>query len=63
VVGLVVSRCTELASGGRMIDSILTNILLLEISNQFLTHMPEWSLISKFEVTAEGGEFVYELSH
>jgi type VI secretion system protein VasG len=63
VVDLVVSRCTELESGGRMIDSILTNTLLPEISNQFLTHMLEGSPISKVEVTAEGGEFVYELSH
>jgi type VI secretion system protein VasG len=63
VVDLVVSRCTELESGGRMIDSILTNTLLPEISNQFLTHMLEGSPISKVEVTTEGGEFVYELSH
>jgi type VI secretion system protein VasG len=47
----------------RMIDSILTNTLLPEISNQFLTHMLEGSPISKVEVTAEGGEFVYKLSH
>jgi type VI secretion system protein VasG len=46
-----------------MIDSILTNTLLPEISNQFLTHMLEGSPISKVEVTAEGGEFVYGLSH
>jgi type VI secretion system protein VasG len=63
VVDLVVSRCTELESGGRMIDSILTNTLLPEISNQFLTHMLEGSPISKVEVTAKDGEFVYELSH
>jgi type VI secretion system protein VasG len=63
VVDLVVSRCTELESGGRMIDSILTNTLLPEISNKFLTHMLEGSPISKVEVTAKDGEFVYGLSH
>lgn len=63
VVDLVVSRCTELESGGRMIDSILTNTLLPEISNKFLTHMLEGSPISKVEVSAEGGEFSYKLSH
>ncbi|MBL4764866.1 MAG: type VI secretion system ATPase TssH [Colwellia sp.] len=63
VVDLVVSRCTELESGGRMIDSILTNTLLPEISNKFLTHMLEGAPISKVEVGVEGGEFVYELSH
>jgi type VI secretion system protein VasG len=63
VVDLVVSRCTGLESGGRMIDSILTNTLLPEISNQFLTHLLEGSPISKVKVTAEGGEFVYGSSH
>jgi type VI secretion system protein VasG len=62
VVDLVVSRCTELESGGRMIDSILTNTLLPEISNKFLTHMLEGQPISKVEVTAKDGEFVYQLS-
>ena len=32
VVKLVVSRCTESESGGRMIDAILTNIMLPGIS-------------------------------
>jgi type VI secretion system protein VasG len=32
VVDLIVSRCTEVASGGRMIDAILTNTMLPELS-------------------------------
>ena len=63
VVDLVVSRCTELESGGRMIDSILTNTLLPEISNKFLTHMLEGSPISKVDVSAKEGEFIYKLIH
>lgn len=63
VVDLVVSRCTELESGGRMIDSILTNTLLPEVSHKFLSHMLEGQQISKVEVSAKDGEFVYELSH
>jgi type VI secretion system protein VasG len=63
VVDLVVSRCTELESGGRMIDSILTNTLLPEISNKFLTHMLEGSPISKVEVSASDGEFTYIIAH
>jgi hypothetical protein len=38
VVKLVVSRCTESESGGRMIDAILTNTMLPDISREFLTH-------------------------
>ncbi|HEX8601825.1 MAG TPA: type VI secretion system ATPase TssH, partial [Pseudoduganella sp.] len=41
VVQLVVSRCTESESGGRMIDAILTNTMLPDISRQFLTRMME----------------------
>jgi len=37
VVDLVASRCTEVESGGRMIDAILTNTLLPEISREILT--------------------------
>ncbi|MEX5402661.1 type VI secretion system ATPase TssH [Stenotrophomonas sp. WED208] len=36
VVELVVSRCTEGESGGRMIDAILTNSMLPAISREFL---------------------------
>ena len=46
-----------------MIDSFLTNTLLPEISNRFLTHILEGSPISKVEVSTKDGEFVYELSH
>jgi type VI secretion system protein VasG len=46
VVHLVVSRCNELESCGRMIDAILFNTLLLEINNRFLTHMLKGSLVS-----------------
>ena len=37
VVKLIVSRCTEVESGGRMIDAILTNTVLPAISREFLT--------------------------
>jgi len=41
VVKLVVSRCTEVESGGRMIDPILTNTILPRISEEYLTRMVE----------------------
>lgn len=61
VVNLVVSRCSELESGGRMIDSILTNTLLPEISNQFLTHLLENKEIKGISVSAKDNEFTYQL--
>ena len=41
VVKLIVSRCTELESGGRMIDAILTNTLLPRISREILVRLGE----------------------
>jgi type VI secretion system protein VasG len=59
VVKLIASRCTELESGGRMIDAILTNTLLPHISNEFLTRMMNGATVSKVEIGARDGEFVY----
>ena len=36
VMALVRARCTEIESGGRMIDAILTNTLLPELSRGVL---------------------------
>ncbi len=60
VVSLVVSRCTESESGGRMIDAILTNTMLPEISREFLTRMMEATPIERVNVTTAEGEFKYE---
>src|SRR5438552_2004785 len=39
VVDLIASRCTEVESGGRMVDAILTQTLLPEISRELLTRL------------------------
>ncbi len=59
VVKLVVSRCTETESGGRMIDAILTNTMLPDISREFLTRMMEGKPITKVEVAVADGTFAY----
>jgi type VI secretion system protein VasG len=59
VVKLVVSRCTELESGGRMIDAILTNALLPRISHEILTRTMEGRPVTKVSVTAPAGDFEY----
>jgi type VI secretion system protein VasG len=56
---LIVSRCTELESGGRMIDAILTNTVLPRISRELLTRMMEDRKIARVHVTVEDGEFGY----
>jgi type VI secretion system protein VasG len=61
VVELITSRCTELESGGRMIDAILTNTMLPAISHEFLTRMMTGQPITRVHVSVEGGEFHYDL--
>jgi type VI secretion system protein VasG len=59
VVKLVVSRCTESESGGRMIDAILTNTMLPDISREFLTRMMEGQAIERVRVTVQDNQFSY----
>ena len=59
VVKLVVSRCTESESGGRMIDAILTNTMLPEISREFLTRTMQAVPILGVKVGVTDGEFSY----
>ncbi|MCO6456063.1 MAG: type VI secretion system ATPase TssH [Pirellulaceae bacterium] len=60
VIKLIISRCTELESGGRMIDNILTNTVLPEISEEFLKRMMEGQPIQRVQVKVEAGEFAYD---
>jgi len=60
VVKLIVSRCTELESGGRMIDTILTNTLLPVISKELLTRMMEGKTASRIAVSVKDSDFHYD---
>ena len=60
VLKLVASRCTELESGGRMIDAILTNTMLPQISQEILTRMMEGKSPSKVEIGVKDGDFAYQ---
>ena len=59
VVRLIRERCTELESGGRMIDSILTNTVLPKISEEFLTRMMEGKAIGGIRVSVLDDQFAY----
>ncbi len=59
VVDLIMSRCSQLESGGRMIDAILTHTILPEISDAFLKHMMEGKSIQNVRVGVEGETFSY----
>ncbi len=62
VVKLVVSRCTESESGGRMIDAILTNTMLPDISREFLTRMMQGQAIAGVDVHVADGSFAYRFA-
>ncbi len=57
---LVASRCTELESGGRMIDAILTNTVLPRISQEILTRLMEGKAPAKVAIDAANGDFTYQ---
>ena len=59
VISHIISRCTELESGGRMIDSILTNTVLPSISRQILTSIIEGDPITCAHISMVEGEFAY----
>jgi len=62
VVKLVVSRCTESESGGRMIDAILTNTMLPEISREFLRRLMEGKPINGVKIGVADGGLMYDFA-
>ena len=59
VVDLIVSRCQELESGGRMIDAIVTNTMLPDISGEFLRRMIAGAEVNRVAIDVKDGGFVY----
>ncbi len=59
VVDLVVSRCNEVASGGRMIDAILTNTMLPELSIALLERQMAGEPVAKIHVGVKDSVFDY----
>ena len=60
LVDAVAARCTEVESGARNVDNILTNTLLPSVSQQLLSHMAEGERITAIRVSVgEDGAFSY----
>jgi len=60
VVDLILSRCHERESGGRVVDSILTNTVLPKISETFLTAKLDGTRLAHLKLMVEKGEILYE---
>ncbi|WP_431257465.1 type VI secretion system ATPase TssH [Roseateles chitinivorans] len=59
VVKLIISRCNEVESGGRVVDAILTNTVLPRISREYLTRVTNGQAITKVELAVKDGDFDY----
>ncbi|MGV3531525.1 MAG: AAA family ATPase, partial [Chthoniobacteraceae bacterium] len=60
VVAQIASRCTEVESGGRMVDAILTQTMLPEISREFLTRLMDGNPVQRVHVSVSDGKFSYQ---
>ncbi|HEY1756946.1 MAG TPA: type VI secretion system ATPase TssH [Bryobacteraceae bacterium] len=60
LISEVANRCTEVESGARNVDNILTNTLLPDISRRILASLAEGQKLSAIHVSiGENGQFVY----
>ncbi|HWE99979.1 MAG TPA: type VI secretion system ATPase TssH [Caulobacteraceae bacterium] len=59
VVDLIVSRCNEVASGGRVIDAILTNTMLPELSIALLERQMAGETVTTIDVAVKDASFDY----
>jgi type VI secretion system protein VasG len=63
LVNEVSKRCTEVESGARNVDNILTNTMLPELSRRLLAQMAEGLKPRRFHVgVGDDGQFVYSAS-
>jgi type VI secretion system protein VasG len=59
VIDLIIARCTEVESGGRMIDAVVTNSLLPQMSRELLRRNLDGVPATKAEVKATPSEFTF----
>ena len=59
VLELIAARCTELESGGRMIDAILTNTVLPTISRELLSRLSQGNPLKSVAIDAKDDDFSY----
>jgi type VI secretion system protein VasG len=57
----IASRCTEVDSGARNVDHILTNTLLPEMSKELLSRMAAGEQIKEVKVSLSGEGFVFDV--
>ena len=59
VTDLVAQRCSEIESGGRAIDAVLTNTLLPQVSRELLTFTLQGKPVTRVAVSVKDSQFSY----
>lgn len=63
LVDTIASRCTEVDTGARNVDHILTRSLLPELSAEFLSYLAEGKEVKEVNISIDGDQkFVYSIS-
>jgi type VI secretion system protein VasG len=62
IVDAIAGRCTDVDSGARNADNIMTNTLLPEMSRELLSRQAQGEQISQVKVTMDGEGFAYEIA-
>ncbi len=63
IVESIAGRCTEVDSGARNVDHILSNTLLPDMSREMLTKMAQGEQIKTVKVALDGDGFNFEISN
>nr|WP_289056348.1 type VI secretion system ATPase TssH [uncultured Psychrobacter sp.] len=59
ILALISDRCSEVESGGRMIDAILTNTILPKISKDLLTYIIDNKTINSIHLSTDEDDIIY----
>ena len=62
LIAAIAGRCTEVESGARNVDHILTNTLLPELSRELLTKMARGEQVREVKVSIKKEQFVFKVS-
>ncbi|MGH1330361.1 MAG: type VI secretion system ATPase TssH [Paracoccaceae bacterium] len=62
VIGHIVEQCRDPDSGGRMIDNIITNSILPDLSRQVLSRMVSGDPIKSVQVALKDGTYDYQFA-
>lgn len=59
VLDLIAQRCSELERGARMVDAMITNTLLPEIGQEFLSRLSDGRAVTRVHIDVADGDFKY----